>query len=213
MRDGLFGAVRERRLFVQSVLIFAHGMLSKGLGEFSDRHPEIALKLSTGNLPVDFTHDYNDLSIVFGNPLAYGRQGEELMGETLFPVARPAVAAAIDRPEDLLEHRLIEVATHRAGWAHFFDRLGVNPVGARYLFVDNTLIAAALAAEGQGIAMARAPASDKITTESGLVPCLPEISVPGAEAYHLVYEDRASLRPPARAFRDWLLDWVGRRKA
>ena len=44
-------------------------------------------------------------------------------------------------------------------------------------------------------------------TEAGLVPCLPGISVPGWDAYHLVYAERTALRPPARAFRDWVMDW------
>ena len=58
------------------------------------------------------------------------------------------------------------------------------------------------------MALARAPASDKVMGESGLVPCLPGLAAEGREAYHLVYPDRAALRPPARVFRDWLLALV-----
>jgi len=64
-----------------------------------------------------------------------------------------------------------------------------------------------MAAEGAGVAMARAPASNKAMQEAGLVPCLNGEMAEGREAYHLVYAERASLRPPARAFRTWLLDW------
>lgn len=58
------------------------------------------------------------------------------------------------------------------------------------------------------IALARAPASDAITGALGLVPCLPGFGVPGTEHYHLVYPDEASLRPAARRFRGWLLDYL-----
>lgn len=206
--EGLFGARREDQLFVQSVLIFAHGVLAKGLPEFSDRHPNIALTLATGNSVVDFAQGFHDLMVIFGNPTAYGNASDHLMGEVLYPVARPGVAASVDRPEDLLDHRLIEVATHRAGWPHLFEAARVSPGRARYLFADSTIMAAALASEGQGVALARAPASDKVMREAGLVPCLPGFRVDGAEAYHLIYDDRQALRPPARAFRAWLLEHV-----
>lgn len=41
--------------------------------------------------------------------------------------------------------------------------------------------------------------------EAGLVACLPGVAAPGAETYHLVYPERAALRPPARRFRDWII--------
>ena len=168
----------------------------------------VALTLATGNTIVDFAQGFHDLMVVFGNPRSFGGESDYLMGEVLFPVARPELAAEINLPEDLLDHRLIEVATHRAGWPHMFEALRVSPGRARYLFADSTLMAAALASEGQGIALARAPASDKMIREAGLVPCLPDVAIEGAEAYHLVYDDRQALRPAARAFRDWLLEHV-----
>ncbi|MEO3415427.1 LysR substrate-binding domain-containing protein [Roseovarius sp. CAU 1744] len=80
------------------------------------------------------------------------------------------------------------------------------------MYADSTIMAMALAAEGVGIALARAPASDKAMHAAGLVPCLPGVAVQGREAYHLVYPERAALRPPARAFRDWLLAWCEERE-
>ncbi len=207
--EGLFGAVREQRLYVQSVLIFAYGALAQGVRDFTTRHPDIALTLSTGNVAADFTKGFSDLKIVFGNPLSYGRESDALMGEVLYPVASPEIAEAINRPEDLQRFNLIEVATHRAGWPHFFEQTKTRPMATQIMFADSTVMAAALAANGGGVALARAPVSDRIMSENGLVACLPEIRVAGSEKYHLVYEDRTALRPPARLFREWLLDWVG----
>ena len=205
--EGLFGAARAQQLFVQSVLIFAQGVLARGYGDFTSAHPDIALSLTTGNLPYEFARGFTDLQIVFGNPQAYGAESDRLMGEQLYPVARPDLAGTVAGPSDLLRHGLIEVATHRAGWPHVFEQLGILPGSARYLYADSTIMAMALAAEGVGIALARAPASDKAMREAGLVPCLPGVMTAGREAYHLVYPDRAGLRPPARIFRDWLLTW------
>lgn len=205
--DGLFGAARAQQLFVQSVLIFAQGVLTRGYEDFTHAHPDIALSLTTGNLPFEFTRGFTDLQIIFGNPQAYGAESDRLTGERLYPVARPGLAAAITGPADLLQHRLIDVATHRAGWPYVFEKLGILPGRAQYIYADSTIMAMALAAEGVGVGLARAPTSDKAMREAGLVPCLPGMVADGRESYHLVYSDRAALRPPARAFRDWLLDW------
>ncbi|MFY2825377.1 LysR substrate-binding domain-containing protein [Ruegeria sp. MALMAid1280] len=204
---GLFGETRAQRLFVQSILLFAHGVLAGGLPEFQSAHPQINLSLTTGNLVSDFANQFTDLQIVFGNPAAYGAEGDPLLHERLYPVAPPEIAAQIRHPQDLFRFQLIEVSTHRASWLHLFETLRLPAGQARYFFADNSLMAAELSASGGGIALARAPASDRIMQLSGLVPCLPDIQVAGQEAYHLVYPSRAALRPPARAFRDWLLDY------
>lgn len=164
--------------------------------------------LSTGNLVADFANWFSDLQIVFGNPALYGAEGDSLLGEMLCPMAPPEIAAQIAGPQDMMQFTLIEVATHRAGWPHLFEQLRLPHGSARYFFADNSLLAAELAASGVGIALARAPASDRAMFAAGLVPCLPDIRVKGQERYHLVYPDRSSLRPAARQFRDWLLDLV-----
>lgn len=205
--EGLFGAAKAQQLYVQAVLLFAHGILADGHLAFGTAHPDIALNLSTGNSVADFAQGYSDLQIVFGNPLAFGAEGDRLLGERLYPVARPDVAARIEAPADLLAHPMIEVGTHRAGWPYVLEAMGLSSGGVRYVFADNTIMAFALARAGNGIALARAPVSDGAMQEAGLVPCLGEMSCEGREAYHLVYGSRTALRPPARAFRDWLLDW------
>ena len=151
---------------------------------------------------------FTDLQIVFGNPSLFGTEGDELLREVLYPVAPPEIAAQIQSPQDLFNFPLIEVSTHRASWVQLLEQLRLPHGQARYFFADNSLMAAELAAQGLGIALARAPASDTVIAAAGLVPCLPEVSVPGQEAYHLIYPDRSALRPAARLFREWLLDYV-----
>ena len=151
--EGLFGAVGGQGLYLQSVLIFAHGILTKGLAEFEAQHPGISVMLSTGNSASDFQQGFSDLKIIFGNP-------------------------------------------HE------------RPGAGRMVHADNTLMAMAMSRAGRGIALARTPASDLEMQGAGLVPCLPGFEVQGSQAYHLVYDSLSGLRPPARRFRDWLLDWV-----
>lgn len=205
---GLFGESREQRLFVQSVLLFAHGVLARGLPQFQAAHPQVSLALSTGNMAADFANQFTDLQIVFGNPSLFGTEGDELLREVLYPVAPPGIAAQIQTLQDLFRFPLIEVSTHRASWVQLFDHLRLPHGQARYFFADNSLMAVELSAQGVGIALARAPASDAAVTAAGLVSCLPDVEVPGQEAYHLIYPDRNAMRPAARQFRDWVLDYV-----
>ncbi len=210
--DGLFGKRREQQVFVQAVLLFAQGVLARGYTDFLEKHPGVSLSLTTEVYPHEFAKGFTDLQIVFGNPQAYGVQSDPLMTEILYPVASKAIAETIKSPSDLLRYRLIEVAPHRAGWAHVFENLGLLPGSAEYIYVDSTIMAMAMAREGVGVAMARAPAGDTILEEYGLLPCLPSVQVPGWEGYHLVYDDLSNLRAPARRFRSWLLDWCATRK-
>jgi LysR family glycine cleavage system transcriptional activator len=204
--EGLFGPSRAQQLYVQSVLIFAHGMLAPALPAFRIENPKVNLVLSTGNSMQDFSVGYTDLQIIFGNPHNYGAASDRLMGEALFPVAVPEIASRIKVPQDLLKFDLVDVTTHRAGWFYVLDHLRVSPGRARFVNADSTIMAAAYAEQGMGIALARAPASDRAIRAAGLVACLPEFRLPGREAYYLVYPGVASLRPPARLFRDWMLD-------
>lgn len=205
--EGLFGTARTQQLFVQAVLIFAQGIMARGYEAFTTAHSDINLSLTTADFPFEFNRGFSDLKIVFGNPLAYGAESDLLIGESLYPVARPDIVDEIKHPAHLLRYRLIEVVPHRAGWPTVFDELGILPGSARYLYADSTIMAMAMASEGVGVSLARAPASDKAMGEAGLVPCLPGFRVPGKESYHLVYPDRSALRPPAQVFRHWLLDW------
>lgn len=209
--EGLFGAQRSEVIYLRAVLLFAHGVLAEGHGDFLANHPQITLQIDTGNSHTDFFRGFSDLQVVFGNPSAFGAQGDPLLSERLFPVARPEVAEQIHSPEDLVNYRLIEIGTHRAGWPHVFDVWSIWPGSVSYVFADSTIMAFALARSGAGVALARAPVSDRAMAEAGLVPCLEGVSVEGQEAYHLVYPDRAALRPAARACRDWLLAYCAER--
>lgn len=206
--QGVFGAHRDNPVFVQSVLLFAHGILSQGIDAFQVAHPNVTVTLTTANASGDFRPAFSDMQIVFGPPGALGRDYDPLIPELLFPVARPELADQITAPQDLMNHRLIDVSSHRAGWRHVLHALDLPYAPMRMLYADSSIMAAAFAAAGAGIMLARAPASDLVVTQSGLVPCLSDVAVPGQDSYHLVCADRAALRPAARAFRNWLLEYV-----
>ena len=187
------------------------GFLSPRLAAFRKAHPEINLQLTTGNSVEDFGRGFSDLQIIFGDPATYGRQGDRLLGEQIYPVALPAVCARrSSAPRTCCNIPFFEVATQPgpAGWA-FWRNKKPAPIGADLVFADSTVMSFAAAAHGAGIALSRAPVSDVLERSFGLRPCLTDAKLNGADHYHLIYQNGASLRPAARLFRQWLLEQIG----
>ncbi|MEM7597918.1 MAG: LysR family transcriptional regulator [Pseudomonadota bacterium] len=204
--DGLFGEARARQLHVQAELLFSQGILAPAYDTFTAAHPKITLLLGSFLHATELRQGLFDMRIVFGSPLLHEADSDFLLGERLYPVARSDIAERIKTPRDLMAHRLIEVTTHRAGWAHVFEQMGEVPVDARFAYADSTLVAVSMASAGVGVALARAPVSEKAVKDAGLTPCLPGFETAGREGYHLIYPERDALRRPARMFREWLLD-------
>lgn len=184
-------------------LALSVGWLAPRLPAFLDAHPDIRLEWHSMVGRPETPPRSAALWIAFGQPPP-GTEAELLFGETLVPVAHPEVAASITRSEDLLQHRLIEVADHRKTWAQVLG-LDVVPEHAQITHVDTTLTALSLASANGGIALARPPATDAVVRSLGLIPCRAEAATPGVEAYHLLRPAGARLDRSAQAFRAWVL--------
>lgn len=203
----LFGHAQGATVTVQATLIFATSWLVPQLAAFEAAHPGIQLHLMGGYYETDINREGPELYIVYGGtPRGWG-DSDLLFGETMYPVATPSIAAALSTPQDLAAHRLIEISTHRTSWLQLFAGVpGFELDQTRFCFVDSSEIALAMAAEGYGICLARAPATDGREKALGLQRCLEEMELGGTEAYYLVARSYSSLSPSARRFREWLLD-------
>ncbi|MEO1194052.1 MAG: LysR family transcriptional regulator [Pseudomonadota bacterium] len=203
----LFARPKTARVSLQAPLIFATSWLAARLGDLEARHPEIELSvMGLGELQEGPLGRF-DLHVVFGLPAPNWGHSDLLFGERVYPLARAEFAAKLARPEDLLQHRLLEIASHKASWLQLLEQAGLEDLSAaRLSFTDSSDIALARAAEGQGIALARAPATDGREALYGLVPCCPGLEMPGIESYHLVSPPSAGLSQAAAAVRDWLLE-------
>ena len=202
----LFGDRAKAVLNVQATLVFACGWLAPRLPDFEAAHPGIQLNLATANQPEEFARAGADLQVVFGSSDDMPADADKVLGERLYPVARPEIARGVRTAQDLLAHRLIEVSTHRTGWYQVLGgRVGDGASSARFAFADNSVLALALAAAGHGIALARAPVTDTLIAGHGLMRCGKGIGARGSQAYYLTRPAQAAVRPAAAAFGDWLL--------
>jgi len=203
----LFGSEKENTLMLQADQLFLLGWLAPRLPGFARRHPRVQLHLTGAYLDRDYQRAGAELKILFGPVHRSWAQCDRLFGERIYPVAIPAIAESLRGAGNLLEHRLIQISTHRINWYSFLQAAGIDATPTRQLcFVENTPGALALAASGYGIALARAPTTDGLVANLGLVPCAAFAELASSEAYYLVYQNVESLSAAAAAFRGWLLE-------
>ncbi|MEX3011205.1 LysR family transcriptional regulator [Hoeflea sp. TYP-13] len=203
----IFGARETQQLNIQVVTVLASNWLPERLSSFEKMHPNIRLQITSGNSIQDFRNSDAHLQIAFGSATDFPQTAERLFGETIYPVARPDIAAQINTASDFTRHRLIEVAPHRSGWFQLLqNRISDDLHAAEFCLVDNTVIALGTAAAGRGIALARAPATDSMVRAYGLVPCMDDFSIRGLQHYYLFDPATAPPPPAANAFRTWLIE-------
>jgi LysR family glycine cleavage system transcriptional activator len=197
----LFGGRDSTPLTIQCSLLFGAGWLAPRLKQFSAANPDIRINLISAIQDEDFTAGKSDLRIVFGMPPGPFEVSDLLFGEEIYPVALPEIANSVRGPSDLLNHPLIEIATHRANWWSFLPQDGPPP---NFIYTDNTMTALSLARTG-AIALARSPATADLPVLHGLVPCPAFKPTRGVQSYVLIYPGEAQLSTAALRFREWLL--------
>ncbi|MCE2517956.1 MAG: LysR family transcriptional regulator [Alphaproteobacteria bacterium] len=197
-----FAGPRQKTVVIGASLMLSVGWLTPRLPEFLAQHPEIKIDLRALMGRPEQPDPDVALWIAFG-PYPAGLVATRLFGERLTPVATTELAGQIRSPDDLLNHVLIEPSAHETTWAKLLG-LPVLPASTKVVKVDNTLTALELAASHGGIALARAPATDRLVARLGLVPCLDEFSIIGSEYYHMLHHENASLSKEAAVFMEWL---------
>jgi len=205
----LFDSEDQMVVNIQVIAIMAMGWLPDRLREFEARYPEIRVHVTTGNVAADFRNNFlgeqPDFQIVFGAFTDFPETAAKIMDETLFPVARPDMAAMVKSATSLLDRRLIEVASHRSGWHQVLAKAGISDLaGIDMTFVDSTPLALMMARAGNGIALNRSPASDSMTRALGLERLAVIEPVRGVQSYFLSEPMHRPLSPAAQKLKDWI---------
>ena len=191
---------------------FASKWLLHRLERFRESHPAYEVWVSADARLVDFSTTDVDIAIRYGPGGYAGLTAEQIMAETVLPVAAPEFIARFgpfNRPADLLNARLL----HDTGadndpscptWWTWFDSRGLDDLraleGPRYndpsLVVDE-------AVAGKGIALAKRAVADADIRAGHLVPLLNDATALGF-VYWLVWPRGRTLPAPVRAFIAWM---------
>jgi DNA-binding transcriptional LysR family regulator len=210
--DGVLRGLRadrgeRNRVRITTLHSWLNAWLLPRLPRFAARHPDVQVIVDSEVALARFDEGGPDLGIRHGPGHWPGLTAYPLMDETLFPVASPRLpgVSAITAPAQIATLPLIYDLA-RQGWPDWFRAAGVHGVRAeaRWTFSDST-DAMEAAAIGLGAALARA----RIVTpwlDSGRLVRLPGRDLAARWSYHVVHPAHRRLRPPARAFVDWLLE-------
>lgn len=190
---------------------FASKWLVPRLGRFSDRHPEIDVRISPSPQLTDFQRDDVDLVVRYGRGNYEGLHSVRLMTEDIFPVCSPALLEGptpLRHPEDLRGHTLLHDDAH-VDWAMWLLSSGVEGVDPRQgpFLTDSALVIQA-AVEGQGVALARGALAAGDLAAGRLVKPF-DIAIHNEYAYYVLSPTATSQHPKIAAFREWLLEEAG----
>jgi len=201
------------RLRVSTVESFAAKWLAPRLHRFHHDHPDIQLRVETGNERADFVRDGIDLAIRYGPGGYAGVHAERMMDAPAFPVCAPSLANDARRPlaspDDLRHHTLLHDAgaTGRPGvpdWAAWLDAAGAAGVDAtRGPMFASIYLAQEAAVAGHGVALGLAPLVEEDLQRGRLIKPF-EGCVDNAYAFWIVRRQSAGTAPAIDAFCRWL---------
>jgi LysR family glycine cleavage system transcriptional activator len=193
------------RMRVSVLPSFAQRWLLPRIGDWHERHPDIAIELHASQQVVDLQREGFHAALRQGNGVWRGLRAERLIDSPRVPVGAPQAAQRLLGADAraLAHEPLLGSASM---WERWFALSGlkvrVNPVAA---FNDAGLMLQA-AEQNLGIALAREVLAADALRERRLIRlstlALPEDSV---DAYWLVYPDALHDWPPLQALRNWLL--------
>jgi LysR family glycine cleavage system transcriptional activator len=207
----------ETLLHLSAPPTFATQWLRPRLARFSQRHPDIEVRLAASKGLTDFAREDFDAAIRYGRGPYPGLEAERFLDDELFPVCAPALVergARLRRPEDLRLHVLLQDGASAEDetapdWQRWLDRLGVEGIDARKgpAFTPGHLVIHA-AIDGQGVALVKRSWVEAELADGRLVRPFGE-SLPTGFSYQLV---RPAGRPVSRKialFRAWLFEEAG----
>jgi LysR family glycine cleavage system transcriptional activator len=171
-----------------------------------DAHPDIELRLTTGNEPVDALAGDYDLVIRGGPDTFHGFEARHLMPERRLPVCSPRLAESMspDRVADLERQTLVEVVSMPRLWRDWLAMAGQGGlVPAATLTLDHFYLAIQAAIDGMGVAMGPATLIADDLRLGRLVAPFPNLSLPGRSYFAYV-----PIESPARAATLRVCDWI-----
>ncbi len=185
---------------------FATRWLTRRIGLFSARHPEIEMRLHLSNSPADFDRMDLDLAVAWGRGDWPGLVSELLVPTRIIAVCSPALienGPPLRELADLRHHTLLQEIDH-GFWRDWLAAVGAGAVTPRSsVTMDDPNVVHQAAVEGQGVALGAEALLDDELSQGRLVRPF-DRSVEMGGGYCLVHPPNARNRPNVKAFCEWL---------
>lgn len=193
-------------LRVNALATFTLRWLLPRLAQFRELHPEIEVRLSTSNEPLEALSEPYDVIIRGGPDTFYGFTGHAFLTERRLPVCSPTLLARLPLKEvaDLRSHTLIHASTLPRVWPDWLAAAGAPDVaGGAALTLDHFYQTLQAALDGLGVAMGPTALVAADLAAGRLVTPFPSITLPTRD-YHAYLPDARTVDLSAIAFRKWL---------
>lgn len=193
-------------LRISSPIEFGQLFLGGVVGEFMRRYPAIQVEVELTTRTVDPVEEGVDVVIHRGRPQDSSLVARPMMSSPRQLFASPDYLAQHGvprRPEDLVDHRCIQIMDSGRKW-HFVDphvSVLVNPV----LTVNNITLAREAALVGAGIANVPAFIAQQNLLDGTLCRVLENATLPSSELYAL-YPSRRFQAMKVKAFIDFMIE-------
>jgi len=202
---------------------FASRWLMPRLSRFTERFPEIALRMSSSTQKIDYPDvafaanvdpraDVSEIAVRYGHGHYPGHRVSQVFAPVLVAACSPALLRGehpLRTPSDLRWHVLIHddtvpdlgVAPTWNDWMRVAGVEGIETMKGP-CFENNLALEAAI--DGLGMVLALKPLIAEAVADGRLV--IPfDITVPSRHAYYLVVAEAIAERPEVEAFCAWLL--------
>ncbi|WP_420333318.1 LysR family transcriptional regulator [Roseibium sp.] len=181
-------------LTVSASISVIQWVIAPGLPEFTERHPDIVLRLIGAVWPDEFTQTAADVEIRFGSRKQAGSDAELLGTDKLVALKSPELDGKL---EDL---PLIEAVGTSDGWKPWAQAAGIAPLSPS-LFVDSYGPALQMAMHGNGVCLVHEHLATAARRQ-GLITPAHEASLTANENYYLSMKSKTAA---AVAFRNWIV--------
>ncbi len=200
-------------LTISTAPTFAAKWLLQRLPDFSEKYPDIDVRLDASLVPRDFDGDGIDISIRLSQGSYPGLHVTRVFGEEFIPVCSPGLLTGVkplQTPGDLKNHRLLHVdwgdlSSSLPKWRLWVKAAGIEGVNldhGPHFTVESMAIEAAI--NGNGVALVSHHAVEEDLKAGRLVKPF-DLALPADFSYWLVCPHEFLRRAKVKAFSDWLL--------
>ena len=184
--------------------VLAAKWLVPRLSHFSERLPDLKLRIDASIELADLDHSDVDLAIRMGPGHWPGVSADHLMDQYIFPVCSPALAKGLKRREDLARVPILQDRSAMFTWDTWLEPEGLSGLVLQEgsVYSDAALCLQAAIA-GQGVFLAWPTLADYAIASGQLVAPFPGRHKTGL-AYWLVTSPRKRRTAKLRAFEAWL---------
>ena len=209
--DAAFAGIRaedEGLLSVSTSNTFANTWLAWRLGGFQMAHPEMAVRLLTGDALVDFASEDVDVAIRAGRGVWDGLAADHLLSVDFTPMCSPDFLARNGGSIGVADFaRLPLISPQDPWWAYWLEEAGAPASGGPTrpgIRLDSQAHEGHAVMAGQGIAMLTPYFWRNDLREGRLVRLSDRTSTRGY-GYWLVYPEHRRRVPKIARFREWLV--------